>query len=95
MERTHINQTCKCEICSFHTNSKFNLERHVKRMHNNKYASEKCEVCDIVFSNKSNLQKHMKTHSAKMIKCNLCEVAEDTHEKNAFRRKCVDKMYFV
>lgn len=58
-----------CKLCSFQTDTKMRISRHMQRIHRSKPTQEKCESCGDEFSNKTELNKHIASKHPKMRIC--------------------------
>ena len=57
----HEGQKFKCSLCDAMYGLKSNLNRHIKRTHDEKKESLKCSLCDITFLNDYRKVKHIKS----------------------------------
>ena len=63
----------ECQICNTCQGSKYMLEKHMFKEHNEAILSYSCGICDLKFQNLSNLNKHKKfVHSTGMFPCPIC-----------------------
>ncbi|XP_017956560.1 transcriptional repressor CTCF [Drosophila navojoa] len=75
---TSASQKFACSHCSYTTNKKFLISRHV-RTHNSEM-SFKCSICERGFKSNMGLVNHLNTHMGnKPHKCKLCESAFTTN----------------
>nr|XP_014092298.1 transcription factor grauzone [Bactrocera oleae]XP_036224803.1 transcription factor grauzone [Bactrocera oleae] len=67
----------KCKICNVEVKSKYNLARHMKLMHTEKYQTpQTCPVCSKVSPTLRAHKRHMKyEHSGESHVCNVCDKA--------------------
>ena len=63
----------KCDICQAYFGQKFNLNRHVGTVHEEKKQFE-CKVCNSKFTQKANLNRHVTIvlKGSKQFKCEVC-----------------------
>lgn len=68
-----INAYYYCDFCSYKTNNKNNLARHIGLRHF--YEKSHCKICKRVFHNPTKLNLHLRTHAKDKpaFKCLICE----------------------
>ena len=68
----------KCESCTYRSDQKVNLRRHINTVHEN-LRRFKCTECSRAFNQKNNLQRHVLSvhQDVKGFKCDKCSYESD------------------
>jgi len=94
----HQEKKCKVYNCSFYTDSKQELEKHVAERHEKKQNTVTCFFCDRIFANKYTRALHVSSHHSDVAFKFKCEHRGcllfvrsreelDAHKKEAHRKK--------
>ena len=79
-KKNHETKIYKCQKCPYSCTRKYNLQRHVKSVHNPEKI--KCEHCESSFGGEDDLAEH-KLRKHTLIKCEECEFSTyKNHEFN-------------